>query len=88
MTRNDNPPLRLRLDPGLQAELVALAAALGRSPAWVIEQAVRACLASEAAQIGAIRAGIAAADAGDLAPHGEVAAWVASWGTEAAKPAP
>jgi predicted transcriptional regulator len=86
--RSENTPVSLRLDPALHAEVAALAAAFDRPKAWVIEQAVREYLANQAWQIRAIQEGIEAADAGDLAPHEDVAAWVASWGTEAEKPAP
>lgn len=36
----------------------------------------------------AMREGEAAADAGQVVPHAEVAAWLATWGTSAATPAP
>lgn len=36
----------------------------------------------------AMREGEAAADAGQVVPHAEVAAWLATWGAPAATPAP
>jgi len=36
----------------------------------------------------AMREGEAAADAGQVVPHAEVAAWLATWGTPDEKPAP
>jgi predicted transcriptional regulator len=53
-----------RVPEGLRDQVDALAQALDRDRAWVIEQAVKRYLEDEAQFIAAVRAGIADADAG------------------------
>ncbi|MFZ5836581.1 MAG: CopG family ribbon-helix-helix protein [Pseudomonadota bacterium] len=72
-------PLSIRLQAGLDAQLTALAGAFDRSKSWIIEQAIRDYVALQAWQLAAIEEGIAAADAGHLVSHEDVAAWVESW---------
>lgn len=76
------------LRPELDARLDALAIALARPKAWVIEQAIEDYLALQAGQLAAIDAGIRAADAGEMVDHAAVEAWVASWGGDRELPRP
>ena len=75
--KSKNPPLSVRLQAGLNERLTAIA--FDRPKAWVIEQAIRDYLAVQAWQLAAIEEGIAAADAGRLVSHEDVATWVKSW---------
>lgn len=73
-------PVSVRLDPVLNDRVAAIAAALDRPKSWVIEQAVADFIATQEWQLAAIDEGIAAADAGRVAAHEDVVAWVRSWG--------
>ena len=72
-------PVSVRLEPALNDQVTAIAAALDRPKSWVIEQAVRDFVALQEWQLAAIGAGIRAADAGRLVAHEDVVAWVGSW---------
>jgi predicted transcriptional regulator len=85
---NKTLPVSLRLEPALNEQVLALAAALDRPKSWVIEQAIKDYVALHAWQLVAIEEGIAAADAGRVVAHEDVAAWVRSWGTTDELPAP
>ena len=86
MTRSAS--LSLRLDPDLHDRIIAIAAALDRPKSWAIEQAVKDYVAVQEWQIRAIHEGIEDAEAGRLVDHGDVADWVASWGTDTGRPMP
>ena len=78
--KSKNPPFSVRLQAGLNERLTAIAIAFDRPKAWVIEQAIRDYLAVQAWQLAAIEEeGVAAADAGRLVSHEDVATWVESW---------
>ena len=64
----------VRLDDALAAELEALAAALDRPKAWIIEQAIRRYLEEQAWQVQAIQEALADYRAGtaELVPHEQV----------------
>jgi predicted transcriptional regulator len=81
-------PVSLRLDPDLNDRLAAIAIALDRPKSWAIEQAVRDYVAVHEWQLAAIKEGVEDADAGRVLDHGEVADWIASWGSDRPKPAP
>jgi len=72
-------PVSVRLQPALNDQVAAIADALDRPKSWVIEQAVKDYVALEDWRRAAIEEGIAAADAGRVTVHEEVAAWVRSW---------
>jgi predicted transcriptional regulator len=72
-------PVSVRLQPALNDQVTAIADALDRPKSWVIEQAVADYVAMQAWQLAAIAEGVRAADAGRLAAHEDVAAWVKSW---------
>ena len=81
-------PVSVRLDPALNERVAAIAEATDRPKSWVIEQAVQDFVAMQEWQLAAIDEGIAAADAGHVAPHEEVVAWVQSWGRPDELPMP
>lgn len=81
-------PVSIRLEPTLNAQLGAIAAALDRPKSWVIEQAVRDFVAVQEWQLAAIDEGIKAADAGLVVTHEDVVAWVESWGQADEPPMP
>jgi predicted transcriptional regulator len=76
------------LSPELDAKVTALATALDRPRAWVIEQAVADFVAVQEWQLAAIDEGLRAADAGRVVPHEDVVAWVGSWGDPDERPMP
>jgi predicted transcriptional regulator len=81
-------PVSVRLEPALGARVAAIAAAFDRPKSSVIEQAVRDFVATQEWQLAAIDEGIGAADAGRVVVHGDVVAWVESWGRPDELPAP
>jgi predicted transcriptional regulator len=81
-------PVSIRLDVALNEQVTAIAEALDRPKSWVIEQAVKDFVAVQEWQLAAIDEGIRAADAGRVAAHEEVAAWVKSWGSPDELPMP
>jgi predicted transcriptional regulator len=72
-------PVSVRLQPALNDQVAAIAAALDRPKSWVIEQAVKDYVAIEEWRLAAIDEGIRAADEGRVARHEDVLAWVRSW---------
>ena len=81
-------PASVRLEQALNDKVTAIAAALDRPRSWVIEQAVKDFVAVQEWQLAAIDEGIRAADAGQVVPHDDVAAWVQSWGHPTELPMP
>lgn len=81
-------PVSIRLDPGLNDRVAAIATALDRPKSWVIEQAVQDFVALQEWQLAAIDEGIRAADAGRVVSHEDVASWVRSWGRPDELPMP
>ena len=73
-------PVSVRLDPGLNERVSAVATTLNRPKSWVIEQAVQDFVAMQEWQLAAIDEGTRAADAGRVIAHKDVVAWVESWG--------
>lgn len=71
-----NETLTLRIDQPLGRRLARLSKALDRSKSWVVADAVEKYFDDNQWQVEAIEAGVAAADAGDLVPHGQVKQWV------------
>lgn len=85
---NKGQPVSVRLQPALNEQVGALAAALDRPKSWIIEQAVKEYVELQAWQLAAIDEGIKAADAGRVVSHEDVAAWVRSWDSPTERPAP
>jgi predicted transcriptional regulator len=67
------------MDTELCDKLAIVAARLDRSEAWVVEQAIKEVLDLQLWQIAAIEQGLRDADAGHVAAHEDVVAWVDSW---------
>jgi predicted transcriptional regulator len=76
---NKSTPVSVRLQSELNDQVGAIAEALDRPKSWVIEQAIKDYVALEEWRQAAIAEGIAAADAGRVVAHEDVAAWVRSW---------
>ena len=66
--------LSVRLTPELKDRLDSLAAALDRPRNWVVNRALEDYAAAQAWQIGEIKRGLAAAEAGDFAEPADVKA--------------
>jgi predicted transcriptional regulator len=81
-------PVSVRLPESLNGQVTEVAAALDRPKSWVIEQAVRDYVATQQWQLAAIDEGIRAADAGEVAVHEDVVAWVRSWNSADELPPP
>jgi predicted transcriptional regulator len=81
-------PVSVQLDAALNEQVTVIAEALDRPKSWVIEQAVREFVAVQEWQLAAVDEGIKAADAGRVAAHEDVAAWVKSWGSPDELPVP
>jgi predicted transcriptional regulator len=78
----------VRLSPALGQQVADIAQALDRPKSWVIEQALKDFVAVQAWHLAAIDEGNRAADAGQVIPHDDVAAWVRSWGKPDELPMP
>jgi predicted transcriptional regulator len=74
-------PASVRLESALDDKVSAIAAALDRPRSWVIERAVRDCVAVQEWQLAVI-------DAGRVVDHDDVVAWVRSWGRPDELPMP
>ncbi|MEQ1510173.1 MAG: ribbon-helix-helix protein, CopG family [Sphingopyxis sp.] len=66
-----------RIDEATAALLDQVAAAQGRSRAWLVAAAVKRMAEAEAAYLAFVQEGIDAADRGELIPHEDVQAWIA-----------
>ncbi len=80
--------LTIEVPTGVDARLEKLAHETAQTKTWVAREALRAFLDLYDWQVQAIHKGMAAADAGRLADHKDVAAWLESWGTETELPPP
>ncbi|HEY2659827.1 MAG TPA: CopG family ribbon-helix-helix protein [Caulobacteraceae bacterium] len=81
-------PVSVRLQPALNDQIAAIAAAIDRPKSWVIEQAIKDYVALEQWRLAAIAEGLKAADEGRVAVHEDVADWVRSWGRPGEFPPP
>ena len=80
--------LSIRLNPLTKSKLEALAKASRRSKSFLAAEAIEAFVAAESWQLSEIEAGIKDLDAGRLAEHQEVRAWLQSWGKRNERKAP
>ncbi len=69
-----NTTITIRTDPELAEKIAAIASAMDRSRNWVIEEALKQYVETQAWQIGGIKAAIAAIDRGEGIPHEQVMA--------------
>jgi predicted transcriptional regulator len=81
-------PLERAPRPLVNDRLTAIAMALDKPKAWIVEQAVKDFVAVHEWQLAAIHEGIRQADAGSLIPHEKIVAWVESWGKPNELPMP
>jgi|CXWL01.1.fsa_nt_gi predicted transcriptional regulator len=66
-----------RVDAETLALIDRIAAAQGRSRAWLVASAVKRMAEDEVAYLAFVQEGIDAADRGDVIPHEEVQVWIA-----------
>ncbi|MEQ1688827.1 MAG: ribbon-helix-helix protein, CopG family [Sphingopyxis sp.] len=66
-----------RIDETTAALLDKVAAAQGRSRAWLVAAAVKRMAVEEEAYLAFVQEGIDAAERGDVIPHEEVKVWIA-----------
>lgn len=64
-----NPTITIRTDPDLAGKIAALARAMDRSRNWIIEEALRQYVETQAWQIEGIQAAIESMDRGEGVPH-------------------
>jgi predicted transcriptional regulator len=76
----DEVELTIRLEPEVEARLMAAARELQRSPETLAGEAIDAWLDLRAWQVAEIEAALAEADAGDLASEAEALAVLRRWG--------
>ncbi len=80
--------LTVEVTPSVQERLTAVAQTTARSESWLTQEALSSFLDLYEWQVQAIGVGMADADAGRLVEHGDVEAWLASWGSESELPMP
>lgn len=69
-----NTTITIRTNPDLAGKVSALASAMDRSRNWVIEEALRQYVETQAWQIEGIKAAINSLDRGEGIPHEQVMA--------------
>ena len=69
-----NTTITFRTDPDLAGKVAALASSMDRSRNWVIEEALRQYVETQAWQIEGIKAAIDSLDKGEGIPHEQVMA--------------
>lgn len=79
----DTTTMTVRLDVATKERLEALARSTKRSASLLAAEAIEAFVDVDEWQVEGIEQAVAEADAGGAAvPHGEMVAWLASWGSE------
>jgi RHH-type transcriptional regulator, rel operon repressor / antitoxin RelB len=84
----DTAMLMVRLPTEIEARLDRLAKRTSVSKSRLAADAIVAYLEEQENQLERIREGLADAEAGRVASHGEVARWLDSWGSEDELPPP
>ncbi|HSY13675.1 MAG TPA: CopG family ribbon-helix-helix protein [Verrucomicrobiae bacterium] len=80
--------LSVRLNPKTKAKLEALAKASRRSRSFLAAEAIENYVESEAWQLAEIEAGIDDLNSGRSVEHGEIRAWLESWGQKKERKSP
>lgn len=80
--------LSVRLNPKIKAKLEALAKASRRSRSFLAAEAIENYVESEAWQLAEIEAGIDDLNSGRSVEHGEIRAWLESWGQKKERKSP
>ncbi len=73
--------ISFRVPPATAEKLDALSEATDRPKTWHLEQALEAYLETQSWQISHMKKGLAELAAGKTVAHGDVAAWLKSWGS-------
>ena len=84
----ESTTITVRLDKSVKKRLEAAAGRVRRSKSFLAAEAIEEYLAVQDWQVEAIKKGIAAADRGDVVPHGKVKAWARSLGRRRKLPRP
>jgi RHH-type transcriptional regulator, rel operon repressor / antitoxin RelB len=89
-TMSDTTTITVRLDASLKAKLEKLARSTQRSKSWLAAEAIAAYIEQESWQIEAIEKAIEQADRPNpqWIAHGDVSAWLKTWGTSDETTAP
>lgn len=74
--------LSFRVSNETANKIDALAKATDRPRSWLLEQAVEGYLEMQSWQLARIGEGLDALDRGDHVDHGDVADWLAGWGSD------
>lgn len=80
--RDESSTMTVRMDRRTKDRLEKLSRATARTKSFLAAEAIKSYLEQNEWQIRAIREGAAAADAGNLVLHDEVANWLATWGDD------
>jgi predicted transcriptional regulator len=80
--------LSVRLDIGTKKQLEILARRSRRSKSFLAAEAIAAYVQAESWQLDEIHAGVRDLEEGRSVAHGNVAAWLRSWGTSRERKAP
>jgi len=80
--------LSIRVDKSAKERLQALAQSTGRSSSYLAAEAIDNYLQLQEWQIAAVQEGIDSIEKRGTVPHGEVTAWIESWGTDNELPRP
>ena len=78
----------VRVPVELKERLEKLGEATARSKSWLAADAIARYVEEQEWQIAQIREGLADHEAGRVAPHEKVEAWLKSWGTDHELPPP
>ena len=76
----DSMTLSFRVDADKARRLDELATAAARPKSWLLEQALDAYLEVQAWQVAHTQQGLQELARGEGVPHGEIAAWLKTWG--------
>ena len=82
------PVVTTRVLPNLKGKLDELAKSTHRARSWLINEALRSYLDSNAWQVEAIEQGMQASKNGELISGDKVNEWLKTWGTENEKAPP
>ena len=78
----------VRVNSAAKKRLERLARSTGRSRSFLAAEAINEYLDVNEWQVAGIRRAIASVDRGEQVSHGQVKAWIASWGRRGERPIP
>jgi predicted transcriptional regulator len=85
---NTSATLSIRLKPEIKKRLAKLAKASGRSSNFLITDAVESYVADQERMLAEIRQSDRQVESGHYIRHGDMKAWLLSWGTKHELPPP